>query len=123
MNADAGRRTRFPVLALAGLGALAVLAASFPGSAGATWSAPTPVSGDTEIVSSPDYDAAIDDQGDAVFVWLDSGYRRRGRAQARTRSAAGVLGPVRILATGYGGSLVSDAGGSRWPSMPTATRS
>ncbi len=111
MNADAGRRTRFPVLALAGLGALAVLAASFPGSAGATWSAPTPVSGDTEIVSSPDYDAAIDDQGDAVFVWLDTGYLGGvGALRARTRSAAGVLGPVRILATGYGGSLVSDAG-------------
>ncbi len=105
MTSGSARRTR---IASAALAALAVLAAVVAGAAWAAWSAPTPVSGDTEIVGTGEYDAAIDNEGDSVFVWLDIGYQGGvGAIRMRTRSAAGVLGPLRIIATGAGGSLDS----------------
>lgn len=76
--------------ALAILGVLAVA----PATASAAWTAPVDLSAAGQNAEAPSL--AVDDVGDAVFAWrrFDGS---NDRIQAQTRTAAGVLGPVRNL--------------------------
>ena len=75
---------------LATLGAL-LLALTAAATAGAAWTSPTGIAGTaTNPVETPP-DSAIDADGDAFFVWVDS----LDQVQARVRTAAtGRLGPI-----------------------------
>lgn len=60
----------------------------------AAFSTPIPVSPRTQNAAWPV--VAVDGSGNSIIVWL-TGTLDESRVQMRTRSAAGVLGPVRIL--------------------------
>jgi hypothetical protein len=88
------RRARAGGVAVASLLGLVLVGAALPTAAGAAWTAPLTLSGAGQDASDPQ--VGVDSAGDAVFTWsrFDG---TKWRIQARTRSAAGVLGPVQNL--------------------------
>src|SRR4051794_8685611 len=97
--------------ALATAGLASTLAGA-PATALAAWTAPADLSASGQNARAASL--AVDDVGDAVFAWR----RFDGsddRIQAQTRSAAGVLGPVRSLSAAgqpaFGNQVAIDGAG------------
>jgi hypothetical protein len=94
-------------VALASLVGLVLVGAAAAPSAGAAWTAPVTLS--TAGQNALDPQVAVDANGNAVFAW-----RRfdgtNWRIQARTRSAAGVLGPVQNLSAAGQNATSSQVG-------------
>ena len=84
---------------LAGGCAAVVVAAIMASPASATFGAPFDLGAPVPIdsFSNTDADVAVDNDGDAVFVWNGLDGNGHSIIQARTLSAAGVLGPVRTI--------------------------
>ena len=82
---------------LAGGCAAVVVAAIAASPASATFGAPLDLGAPAPIESfaNTEADVAVDNDGDALFVWNGTDGSGRTVIQARTLSAAGVLGPVR----------------------------
>jgi uncharacterized protein YheU (UPF0270 family) len=86
---------------IAGVLSLLLLALAAPASAQAVWSAPVTLSAGGQPASFPH--VAVDQSGNAVFVWerrdatTDCGGSGCFRIQARVRSAAGALSAVQTL--------------------------
>ncbi len=84
---------------LAGGCAAVVVAAIAASPASATFGAPLDLGAPAPIESfaNTEADVAVDNDGDALFVWNGTDGSGRTVIQARTLSAAGVLGPVRDI--------------------------
>ena len=100
-------------LATAGVAATMATLGVVPATALAAWTAPADLSASGQNARAASL--AVDAAGDAVFAW-----RRfdgtNDRIQAQTRSAAGVLGPVRTLSAAgqpaFGNQVAIDGAGN-----------
>lgn len=110
VKADPGRRLGGASVVFATLALLLGVGAAF---AGAAFSAPVDLSAAGQRAFGPQ--VASDADGDAVAVWYRSDGLTR-RVQARTISAAGVLGPTRNLSPAgqeaFNPQIASDADGN-----------